>query len=161
VGRPTDYTPELADRIAQFVRAGNWPDAAAVAAGVSERSFYRWMARGLAAERAAQEGLFVEASEEPYWHFWQQIKRAEGESEALAVGSLMKAIPHTPSAAMAWLERRFRKRWGRSERIEHVGEGGGPIQIESPAARIRAQADEIAKRLLAPLASDGADEQPR
>ncbi len=124
MARPTDYTPELGDRVAQFVRAGNWPEAAAVAAGVSERTFYRWMARGLAAERAVEEDLPLEATEEPYWQFWQQVTRAEGESEAIAVGSLMKAMPNTPTAAMAWLERRFPARWGNRTKVELGGEVG-------------------------------------
>lgn len=58
----------------------------------------------------------------PYWQFWQQVKRAEAESEAIAVGYLMKSMPKAPTAVISWLERRFRERWSRMEHLQHVAE---------------------------------------
>jgi hypothetical protein len=148
VARPTELSPEVADRIAQFIRAGNWPEPAAEAAGVSGRSFYRWMARGFQADQAHESGRSVEPSEEPYWRFWQQIRKAEAESEAIAVGYLMKGMPNAPTAVIAWLERRFRDRWSRTERVEHAGDGGGAIRIETVREKVLADIDAIAQRLL-------------
>jgi hypothetical protein len=136
MSRPTELTPELADRIAQLIRAGNWPETAAVAAGGSQRSYYRWMARGQKAEEQDQRGRRVRVAEEPFWQFWQQVKRAERESEAIAVGYLMKSMPHTPTAVTTFLERRFPQRWTRTERTELTGSGGGPVQVEDPTEAI-------------------------
>jgi hypothetical protein len=145
--RPTELTPELTDRIAQFIRAGNWPERAAVAAGGSERSYYRWLARGQKAEEAHQAGQPVDESDEPYWQFWQEVKRAEAQSEALAVGYLVTAMPTAPTAVVSFLERRFRDRWSRSERLEHAGDGGGPVVVSDARAKLSAMLDAVAIRL--------------
>jgi hypothetical protein len=96
----------------------------------------------------------VKRSEEPFWQFWQQVKRAERENEAIIVGYVMKAAPTTPTAAIALLERRFRDRWSRTERREVTGDGGGPIHVasakpvESPAERIMREAARVHRRRL-------------
>jgi len=149
MARPTGLTPEVADQIAGFIRAGNWPQTAAVAAGVSARSYFRWMARGQKAAQAAEDDQPIDPSDEPFWQFWQQIKKAESESEAIAVGFLVRSMPRTPMAVLSWLERRFRERWSRTERLEHAGDGGGPIEINDFRARILEETDRVAARLLA------------
>jgi hypothetical protein len=146
MARPTELTPEVADRIAQLIRAGNWPETAAVAAGVSERSYYRWMARGEQAVQLQESGKRVHRPEEPYRQFWQQVKRAESESQVIAVSHLMKAMPSTPTAVLAWLERRFRQEWGRTERQELSGPGGGPSAIASARERLEARLAAVAAR---------------
>jgi hypothetical protein len=165
VPRPTDLTPELSDQIARFVRAGNWPVTAAGAAGVPERTFFRWMARGKAADELDEKGDTVPDSELLFWQFRQQIKRAESESEVIAVGHLMKEVPHAPTAVIAWLERRFRKRWSRMERqeVEIGGAGGRPLEVMLTAQeRVRAKLDELAARGdIVGVPKTGADEPER
>ena len=157
MARPSELTVEVAERIAQLIRAGNWPETAAVAAGASERSYYRWMARGQKAEDQSERGRRIRPSEEAYWQFWQQMKRAERESEAIAVGYLMKAMPHTPTAVISFLERRFRERWSRTERTE-VTSGDARVAIEDGSIdKMIAEAERISARLLGlqePTASD-------
>lgn len=58
------------------------------------------MARGRAAEEIDAEGGEVPESELPYWQFRQQVKRAESESEVIAVGHLMKDMPRAPTAVI-------------------------------------------------------------
>jgi hypothetical protein len=148
MARPTDLTHELADQIARFVRASNWPVTAAGAAGVPQRTFFRWMARGRTADEIDQEGGVVPESELPFWQFWQQIKRAESESEVIAVGHLMKDMPRAPTAVIQWLERLFRDRWTRGEhrQVELSGADGGPIEVQSARDRIRAKLQEMHDR---------------
>jgi transposase len=151
MARPSECTSELRDRVAQLVRAGNYPERAAVAAGVSARTYYRWMERGSQAQYLSEEGRTVRASERPYWQFWQALTRAEAESEALAVGTLMKAMPHATTAVVAWLERRFGERWSRSERRELTGASQGPIAVDvagDATERIIRDANRVASRLL-------------
>ena len=45
MARPTKLTSAVQDRVVAAIRAGNYPEAAARSAGISESTFYRWMAR--------------------------------------------------------------------------------------------------------------------
>jgi hypothetical protein len=60
----------------------------------------------------------------------------------------MKGLPTAPTAVIAWLERRFRDRWSRTERVEHAGDGGGAIKIETVREKVLAEIDAIGRRLL-------------
>jgi len=49
-------------------------------------------------------------------------------------------MPSTPTAVLAWLERRFPQAWSRIERqeVEMTGPGGGPVEtIDTTAEFIR------------------------
>ena len=43
MGRPSKLTPEVQDRIARAITAGNYQDTAAQYAGISPATFYLWM----------------------------------------------------------------------------------------------------------------------
>src|SRR3990167_3122115 len=45
-GRPSKLTPEIQAKILEFVRAGNYLHIAAVASGIGETTFRRWMEQG-------------------------------------------------------------------------------------------------------------------
>jgi hypothetical protein len=92
------------------------------------------------------------------------VKRAESESEVIAVGHLMKDMPRAPTAAIAWLERRFGKRWTRMERqqVEIAGPGGQPIEVTlSAREHVRAKLEELHLRGLIALPSLPADDGER
>jgi hypothetical protein len=146
--RPTDLTPELSEQVASLIRAGNKPMRAALARGVPRSTFYYWTARGRAAASRRTDGLAVEGTEQPYLDFLDAIERAESESQIIAVSHLMKAMPSTPTAVLAWLERRFPQEWSRTERHELTGTDGGPVQVEDFRARLAERAERIAARLL-------------
>jgi hypothetical protein len=57
-------TPETADRIAGYLSQGGYDHVAAEAAGVSQRTFARWLRRG----RKQGDG--------PYRHFYKRIRQA-------------------------------------------------------------------------------------
>jgi len=63
----------------------------------------------------------VDETDQPHLDFLDAIERAESESQVIAVSHLMKAMPSTPTAVLAWLERRFPQEWGRTERHELTG----------------------------------------
>jgi len=81
MARPTKLTPEVRERISKAIRAGNYFEAAARAAGISPSTFYRWLERG----QQESEGI--------YCQFREQIKRAEADSEVHAVALIRKAMP--------------------------------------------------------------------
>ena len=83
------------------VRAGNYREVAAQAAGVPPRTFYRWCRRGR------------EASAGPLREFWQALLEAERAAEMGAVALVMKRARKDARHAQWWLERKFPERWGR------------------------------------------------
>jgi hypothetical protein len=159
VARPIELTPEIADGIAGLVRAGNFPLRAAQAKGVPRSTWYSWLARGRAGAGRRNDGLPLPESERVFVELVDAVERAESESQIIAVNYLMKAMPTTPSAAIAWLERRFPREWPRTERHELSGPEGGPVQVEDFRARLSERAESLGARLLAPLGpGDAADE---
>jgi hypothetical protein len=146
--RPTDLTPELAEQVANLVRAGNKPMRAAMARGIPRSTFFYWTARGRAAASRRKDGLAVDETEQRHLDFLDAVERAESESQVIAVSHLMKAMPSTPTAVLAWLERRFPQEWSRTERHELTGAEGGAVQVEDFRARLAERADRIATRLL-------------
>jgi len=164
MARPTELTPELTEAIASLVRAGNFPLRAAQAKGVPRSTWYSWLARGRATASRRNEGLSPPESDRPFVELVDAVERAESESQIIAVSYLMKAMPTTPSAVIAWLERRFPREWPRTERHELSGPDGGPVQLEDFRGRLAERADRIAARLLGPLgpgeASDARGAEP-
>ena len=117
MSRPSRLTPERSQRIAELVAAGNNVDTAAAAAGISEATFYGWMARGRA-ERdrlASSKRAKPKATEEMYLQFLEAVEKARAEAEARLVLLISKAAqePRTWQAAAWLLERRTPEKWGR------------------------------------------------
>ena len=111
IGRKSKLTPEVQEKIVQVIRAGNYAVVAAAYAGISEKTFYEWLQKGEA------------APESTYGKLRQSIKKAEADSEAEAVAQIKLAArdPKNWVAGMTWLERRYQKRWSRTDRQEHSG----------------------------------------
>lgn len=99
-GRPTKLTPQVQERICGGLVNGGTIEAAAGAAGVDERTFYRWVARG-------------ETGEEPYCQFCQAVQKARDEAEQRLLSIIADAAPDTWQAAAWILERSRPQRWGR------------------------------------------------
>src|SRR5690242_12423762 len=105
-GRKPKLTPELQAKICDAIRAGNYLEAAATHAGIHPGTFFRWMSLG------------ENATSGPYREFHEAIKKAESDSEVVLVAHWRKAATKNWVAAAALLERRFRSRWSRSERVQ-------------------------------------------
>ncbi len=107
MGRSPKWGPEVKDGILEMIEEGNTQRCAFTAYGVPEQTFYSWM----------------EKSE-----FSEQVKKAEGKSQA----SLVKIIKTTAKRnwfAAAWLlERKWPNEYGLQHRL--VGDPGQPIPIK-------------------------------
>lgn len=116
-GRPPllEVQPELRQKIETFVRSGAFPERAAVAVGISERTHYAWMARGRdeleERESAAIAGDARKPQDQMYVDYVLAIEKAVAEAEMLLLGNALKGGA-TGGASMNILERRFRDRWG-------------------------------------------------
>lgn len=164
-GRPTALTGEVAEQIEAYIREGAYPETAARAAGVSERSYYRWLERGEAeSERReaydSEHPLYAEMDlagqaevdpdeaetrtrEDVYLAFWQSTQKAVALAEIETVSSVRSGGQDWQSRA--WVaERRWRDRWGRTQRTEISGPGGGAVQVETTStSELLALADEL------------------
>lgn len=118
-GRPTSLNPETHHKIVMYIKAGGYIETAAVAAGVHKTTLYDWL------KKATKE------KEGPYRAFADDVDKALAESEMMDVGRISKAAQDGVWQAAAWrLERKHPERWGRREKIEHVGKDGGAISID-------------------------------
>lgn len=149
MGRKTKLNDERADRIAQLIRAGNYSAVAAQSAGVSARTFWRWLSQAesivpeceaweeaeakwndLAPEdQALRAELQPKESEKPsdkdlmLYRFYKKVKEAEAEAEAAAVLQVRQAANNGVWQAAAWfLERKHKDRWSRSDKVEIDGQ---------------------------------------
>lgn len=112
-GRPPllEVQPELQQKIATFVRSGAFPERAAIAVGISERTHYAWMALGREEQDRRDAGEQPDQDLGKYVTYLDTIERAVAEAEMLLMGNALKGGA-TGGASMQILERRFRDRWG-------------------------------------------------
>ncbi len=132
-GRPSKLTPERQERIVELIRAGNYMEIAAQAAGIDVSTLYRWLQRG----EKARSGK--------YRQFRDAVMRARVEAEARAVVVVQKAALDDWRAASWWLERAFPDRWGRRQKLEHSGPEGGPIPAEVRVTLVRPNGEQEKK----------------
>lgn len=135
-GRKSKLTPELMAKIVELVKAGNYIEVACAACGVSDRSYYTWLANARDVITAHGEDLEewpadVTEHQVMCFRFYQAMKLAQAESEAYAVATVRKAMSSNWTAAMTYLERRYPGRWKR--RDEHVV--GSPFEVAGANAR--------------------------
>ena len=105
VGRPTELTEELSKQIFSAILAGNYRYVAAQAAGVSMRTFERWMKRGLETDFGIHHD------------FRRGVIQAETLAEMGHVDILRNAAKIDPKWSAWWLERKVNERWGPDKTI--------------------------------------------
>lgn len=145
MARPRKLTPELRDRLATWIRAGNPIPVACKASGIVESTFHDWMDRG----RRALEADGVPEGEEPFVEFLESIERAMDETEAALVAMVTRAAQRNGWQAAAWiLERRWPERWGKPmERLNGLGSvAAGPAPAVDPFEQLDVVTDELAPR---------------
>lgn len=146
-GRPTKCTRELTEQVCKFIRAGNYMEASAAAAGVNKTSLYEWLKRGARemelrdAEDAAEEPQRKTKAwkaeqkrmgerrerEDVYVQFSNAIEHALAEAEVTLSLRLAKAGANGQWRADAWrLERLFPERWGKRMSVGASGDAGMP-----------------------------------
>ncbi len=103
MARPTALDDLLGKRIIDAIRRGGTRHDAALAAGISICTMFRWLQKG----RAGQE---------PYDKFSDRVKAAEAEYRLECVQVITEAAHGGSWQAAAWyLERRNYKVWGRKD----------------------------------------------
>lgn len=120
MARPSKLTAEVQDRLCEALRAGATYEIAAAVAGVSYRSFARWMHAG----QRARTGR--------YWQFWQTMWTAIADSALWHLRNVTEQARDDWRASAWVLEHRFpadygtvRARLGVEAHVETSGAGGG------------------------------------
>lgn len=111
-GRPASLTWEMIARVVLFVRAGNFRETSAVAAGLRLGNFRRWMRQGKAALR--DDGTAVPKTHQVYVDLYKAVIEAEKMAEIDMVKVVVDASKQEPEHAKWYLERKFPDRWGRN-----------------------------------------------
>lgn len=101
----------MAARIAEVVRAGNYLTVAAQFAGVGNSTLKTWLARGRAADAAAERGEDVPAEEQRYRDFLASVSQAEVHAEVLAATAWRSRVTEDWRAARDFLRYRVPDRW--------------------------------------------------
>ena len=132
MARPTKLTPEVAETILDFIRKGNYVEAASAAAGVSKEALYNWLRRGAPGNEGQDPGGI-------YREFSDAVLQARAEAQTKAVAGLL-ATGHYKAWAW-WLERSFPRLYGR---VEYRGEAEG-------AENERDQAEQAKQKIIETL----------
>jgi len=99
VSRPK-FDPQVTQRIVDLIRAGNYLEVAATAAGIHSTTLHRWLRLGRA-QRRGQYRRFVTA-----------VQKAQAEAESRDVALIAKAASEDWRAAAWRLERKAPRRYG-------------------------------------------------
>jgi len=129
------FAPELTTRIVDLVRAGNYIETAAKAAGIHKSTYYAWMERGEAAAEAISRGEAVSDEEAAFADFYERVKIAEGLAEVDAIAAVREA-DRGWQAHMTYLERRFADRWRQQSGVRHVKSDERNESLEEMVARL-------------------------
>jgi hypothetical protein len=130
-GRPGLLNDKVATKLVEAIKGGNYNEAAARYAGVSIAQFYVWMQRG----RAERDRLAGDPKAKPntaeakYLSLVEAVEEAQAEAEVRNVALIQRSAQSTWQAAAWWLERKMPAKWGRYDRQEITGAGGGPVQL--------------------------------
>lgn len=117
-GRPTKLTPELIQRVAAVVRAGNYLDTAARFCGIDKVTLWAWMKRG----HAQKHGLHRD--------FLNALEEAQAAADVRDHALIAKAAERDWRAAVEHLRLRNQARYG-VRRVEVSGPEGKPVSIEA------------------------------
>jgi len=142
----TKLNPERQSRIVESLQQGNYIETSARYAGITPQVFYKWMKRGISERQLIQDGVEANPEETIYVDFVEAVEKARAQAEMRHVGLIQKAAVDGTWQAAAWyLERSYPKRWGRSNRLEHVGADGGAIEISVSVDELQEKVSEILK----------------
>lgn len=136
MGRKSKLTSEVQEKVVQALQGGNYFNTACRYAGISPGTGWSWIERGEAENpKRPRKDIFV--------LFANAIREAEAEVEIRMVAQWRTQMPEDWRAIQMFMERRYPERWGRKERQEHVGAGGGPLEVSFMQLAKEAAEEEI------------------
>ena len=123
MGRKSKLTLGVQTKICDALQGGNYFNTACRYAGVAPSTGWEWLDRGEKERPRRGRG-------DIYAQFAEAIRAAEAETEIELVKDWKAQMGEDWRSIQTFLERRYPDTWGRKERRELVGEGGGPVVID-------------------------------
>jgi len=118
MGRPTKYTPEIADKLCSLIAGGTSASRACNEIGVPMQTMYEWLRKhdefrdNYARAREDQADTFADEMCD-IAEYDEDVQRAKLKIDA-----------------RKWVASRMKpKRWGDRQQLEHTGAGGAPLNI--------------------------------
>jgi len=152
-GRRSKLTPEVTNALETLLLEGNYVSTAAEALGLHKDTVHRWMLSGgrhISKFHLDSEECSATCTEEDvaFRRLFDTIKRAQAKSISDGL-STIKGHGKTQWQAEAWrLERTKPEMFGMKQRVEHTGEGGGPVLHKFLPVQQRAKILESAQKAL-------------
>jgi predicted site-specific integrase-resolvase len=134
----------VTQRIVDLIRAGNYLEVAAAAAGIHRTTLHRWMRLGREQKRGR------------YRRFLNAVEKAQAEAESRGVALIAKAASEDWRAAAWQLERRAPQRYGARVQISVQEELGSALDRLK-----RGLAPDVYEQVLTLLASDEVNVEPQ
>jgi hypothetical protein len=125
--RPSKLTPKIRKQLCELIGQGHYLEIACKASGLDYTTFRRWMVRG------------QEEEEGPYRQFCDAVNGAQAQAEVTILNHWLKQVPRDWKACRDLLERRFRDRWSRNDKVELSGNVNLTNDIDSDIDRLLAQ----------------------
>jgi len=146
-GRKTLLTPERQQAIITMLEAGGYIDDACEAVGVDPSTYYKWLKRGKDEEERLNAGLDPDPKHTLFFEFFQAVRKANAEGVMSHILNIDHHAKDGTWQASAWiLERKQPHKWGRRDRTEHTGEGGGPIQVNVSTEELERKVARVLER---------------
>lgn len=126
--RPTKLSPQLQERLLKGLSTGASRQDVCAWAGVSLRSFQRWLQLGE-----------DEDADDPYREFWRSVNRTERWVKLRLLGIVQQASATDPHLALKFLERKWPEEFGRrSVRVEGTHEVKASVEAPPKLAQLLA-----------------------
>lgn len=109
MGRQSRLTKDVADKIAEYVRAGNFRTVAANALGIPDATISRWIAEGDRDESNGTESLYA--------YLAHAVREAEAEHEREILAVVVTQAKLDPKFALSYVGRRYAARWARHDNV--------------------------------------------
>jgi hypothetical protein len=125
--------PTRENILLDYIKIGTPVKKAVVAAGISEKTFYNWMSRGLAERERLSLSMTAKSNptEVVFLQFLQRVEQARAEAIMKKVAVIAKSGNDGDWRAAAWwLERQVPEEFGKTEKLEIGGSNGEPIRIQ-------------------------------
>ncbi len=106
--RSAKFIPSVKKSIIDAIEEGNFIETSCLLAGIHPTTFYKWEERSRSGEL-------------PYIHFFEEVERARAVAEAKMVRIVRDEAERNWRAAIWWLERAAKERWG-TARVDEIPE---------------------------------------
>lgn len=129
-GRRPTLTRDLAQKIVDVVKVGNYLKTAAAYCGVGYSTLLLWQQKGRAQQERVLAGHDVEPGQELYLEFLELLTQAEAQAQVTAVAAWRTAMrdPSNWRAAMEYLARKAPDQWAASSTV-HVADADSEARI--------------------------------